>query len=597
MSGITTPNLHHSAVLGYRTPCVLTLATNKPIQYHQCRQYHPSSSQRFSSILPEVKTVPNVASRLPLVAKRVNSGSPSLSSPSSRRAKSLVAPEVINTVSISGKTATASRAAFSKSRVATTNLLQSTSYTSSTPDPKPKLPFLHYQTNDAREVLYTRDEDEANKWLSDIKTNLLAFDAEWKPYNIVGPGMYEQGKMSLIQLGDDRTVYLFHIFHMKAFPAELGRILRDKQVIKVGINIRADGTKLFKDWGVACASMVELGSLCIQVLDDLNNLRQVRSMDSLARELLGHAVEKTDLTRMGNWERKELSSRQIAYAANDVYVTYEVAEKIKSLQNKTGPARKQYTLPMATIHPKGGATLLNIRGTLQHVQDHGIRTQDIIGELPGSGGVQAKGSEGLAKKATSTTTTPIVKKSSSVSSWVKKAQVPINKVKASINKSVAPRPSPPSSGPLKPAAIKAIQGNYPDYIYKNLTEVRTIRIGRKSTITIIPPQFQKRHLSTSSHRASEKSEHSAKKAIGDIYLPKELLPESMEDKDVLERNQAVWLEAGGRDLEEDEKTHEVSDDWYLMQNQSLYASLVSPSEDEGDDYPSEETLKSSNKQE
>lgn len=300
---------------------------------------------------------------------------------------------------------------------------------------------------------------------------------------------------------------------------------------------------------------------------------------------------------MGNWERKELSSRQIAYAANDVYVTYEVAEKIKSLQNKTGPARKQYTLPMATIHPKGGATLLNIRGTLQHVQDHGIRTQDIIGEPPGSGGVQAKGSEGLAKKAISTTTTPIVKKSPSVSSWVKKAQVPIKKVKVSINKSVAPRPSPPSSGPLKPVAIKAIQGNYPDYIYKNLTEVRTIRIGRKSTITIIPPQFQKRLLSTSSHRASEKSERSARRAIGDVYLPKELLPESMEGKDVLERNQAVWLEAGGRDLEEDEKTQEVSDDWYLMQNQSLYASLVSPSEDEGDDYPSEETLKSSNKQE
>lgn len=169
MSGITTPNLHHSAVLDYKTPCALTLATNKPIQYHQCRQYHPSLSQRFSSILPEVKTVPNVASRLQLVAKRVNSGSPSLSSPSSRRAKSLVAPEVTNTVSISGKTATAPRTAFSKSRVATTNLLQSTSYTSSTPDPKPKLPFLHYQTNDAREVLYTRDEDEANKWLSDIK--------------------------------------------------------------------------------------------------------------------------------------------------------------------------------------------------------------------------------------------------------------------------------------------------------------------------------------------------------------------------------------------------------------------------------------------
>ncbi|KAG0086466.1 hypothetical protein BGZ92_008109 [Podila epicladia] len=463
------------------------------------------------------------------------------------------------------------------------------------PDPEPKLPFLHYQTNDAREVLYTRDEDEANRWLSDIKANLLAFDAEWKPYNVVGPGMYEQGKMSLIQLGDDRTVYLFHIFHMAAFPAELSRILRDKRVIKVGINIRADGTKLFKDWGVACASMVELGSLCIQVLDDLNNSRQVRSMDSLARELLGHAVEKTDLTRTGNWERKELTSRQISYAANDAYVTYEVAEKIKLLQKKAGPTRKQYTLPIATVHPKGGAIVLNVRGTLQHVQDYGVRTQDIIDTPPGSGGVQAKGSEALAKKATSTTTISTAKKSPSVPAWGKKVQVPIKKAKASIGKSAVPRPSPPSSGPPKPIAIKAIQGSYPEYIYKNLTEVRTIRIGRRSTVTIIPPRFQKRLFSTSSHSASKKSENSTTRAIGDVYLSKELLPESMEGKDVLERNQAVWLKAGGRDLQEDEVPQETSDDWYLMQNQSLFASLSSTSEDVND-IPSGEVLESSNKQ-
>ncbi|KAG0361297.1 hypothetical protein BG005_008726 [Podila minutissima] len=416
----------------------------------------------------------------------------------------------------------------------------------------------------------------------------------YQPYNIVGPGMYEQGKMSLIQLGDDRTVYLFHIFHMAAFPAELSRILRDKRVIKVGINIRADGTKLFKDWGVACASMVELGSLCIQVLDDLNNCRRVRSMDSLSRELLGHAVEKTNLTRTGNWERKELTSRQISYAANDVYVTYEVAEKIKSLQKNTGPTRKQYTLPIATIHPKGGATVLNVRGTLQHVQDHGVRTQDIIDKPPGSGRVQAKGSEALTKKATSTTTTPPAKKFPSVSAWGKKVQVSIKKAKVSISKSTVPRPSPPSSGPPKPVAIKAIQGSYPNYIYKNLTEVRTIRVGGRSTVTIIPPQFQKRLFSTSSHSASKKSGNSATRAIGDVYLPKELLPESMEGKDVLERNQAVWLEAGGRDLEEDDMAQEASDDWYLMQNQSLYASLSSTSEDVSD-IPSGEILESSNK--
>ncbi|KAG0040875.1 hypothetical protein BGZ82_007897 [Podila clonocystis] len=568
MSGITTTiAMHHPTVLGDRIPHILSLARNKPTLYHQYRQYYPSSFQRVLSIIPKVKTAPSVAFRLPPVREKVDSGSPSASSSSSssRRTKSLAAPKTINAVPISGKTptTTAPKTVFSKSRVATSNLLQRKSLEHSAPDPEPKLPFLHYQTNDAREVLYTRDEDEANKWLSDIKANLLAFDAEWKPYNIVGPGMFEQGKMSLIQLGDDRTVYL------------------------------ADGTKLFKDWGVACASMVELGSLCTQVLDDLNNSRQIRSMDSLVRELLGHAVEKTSLTRMGNWERKELTSRQISYAANDAYVTYEVAERIKSLQ-KTGPARKQYTIPMATIHPKGGATVLNVRGTLQHVQDHGIRTQDIVDDPPGSGGVRAKGSEASAKKAASTTTTPTAKKSLSVSVWGKKAQVPIKQAKALINKPVASRPSPPLSGPSKLVATKAIQGIYPDYIYKNLSEVRTIRLGCKSSVTIIPPQFQKRLFSTSRHRASKKSEHLATRAVGDVYLPKELLPKSMEGKDVLERNQAVWLEAGGRDLEEDEVAQEASDDWYLMQNQSLYASLSSTSEDVSD-IPSDETLESSNK--
>lgn len=50
---------------------------------------------------------------------------------------------------------------------------------------------------------------------------------------------------------------------------------------------RGDGTKLFKDWGVACSSMVELGAIAIQVQDDLSNPRIVRSMETLTRELVG----------------------------------------------------------------------------------------------------------------------------------------------------------------------------------------------------------------------------------------------------------------------------------------------------------------------
>lgn len=283
---------------------------------------------------------------------------------------------------------------------------------------------------------------------------------------------------------------------------------------------------------------------------------------------------------MGNWERKELTSGQISYAANDVYVTYEVAEKIKLLQRAGLP--KEYTVPMATIHAEG-ATLLNVRGTLQQVQDHGVRSRDII-DTPGP----TKESEALSKKVPGTTKRVSAKKSPSVSStWNKKSKAYVKR---------SSRPSSSTSGPPKPVAIKSIQGSYPDYIYKNVTEIRTIR-GHKSTVTIIPPKFQKRLLSTkapSNHEDPKKSERL--RALGEFYLPKELLPESMEGKDVLERNQAVWLEAGGRDLEEDDEevAKEVSDDWYLLQNQSLYASLASSSEDVDDELV-EETKPSTNK--
>jgi ribonuclease D len=63
---------------------------------------------------------------------------------------------------------------------------------------------------------------------------MWALDAEWRPF--VGYG--KQGKMALIQLGDDRTVYLFHVIHMKRFPEALSRILEDTHIFKVGINIR-----------------------------------------------------------------------------------------------------------------------------------------------------------------------------------------------------------------------------------------------------------------------------------------------------------------------------------------------------------------------
>ncbi|KAG0225052.1 hypothetical protein BGX31_007783 [Mortierella sp. GBA43] len=192
---------------------------------------------------------------------------------------------------------------------------------------------------------------------------MWALDVEWKPYF----GRGEQGPISLVQLGDDTTLYLFHVHYMKKFPSELTRILTHEHILKVGVNIKGDGTKLMKDWGVKCSNLVELGSICIQVLHDLPNKRKIRSMESLTRELFGHTVDKEPSLRMADWSRSRLHMNQVAYAANDVFVTYEIAAKIKQLQ-KAHPSR-DYHVELSTIK-SGGADVVAVLGTLQGCEDN-----------------------------------------------------------------------------------------------------------------------------------------------------------------------------------------------------------------------------------
>ncbi|KAF9936897.1 hypothetical protein BGZ67_001914 [Mortierella alpina] len=316
-------------------------------------------------------------------------------------------------------------------------------------------------------MLYTKCDEEADRWLNSSSTTMWALDAEWRPY--VYPG--KQGRMALIQLGDDKTVYLFHVFHMKRFPEALARILRDKRILKVGINIRNDGTKMLKDWGVGCASLIELGALYVQVADDLSSQRRVRSMASLANQLLGHSVEKTTLTRMGNWENKNLSGEQLAYAANDAFATYEVAEKIKKLQQSRPP--KDYEIELATIHSEGTKVVKIHDNKECECSDH--------------------------------------------------------------------------SG--HPGAIDRCNNGE----YDNNKEMGTIN-------------KQKPH--------NHESRTQRKKRTGDVFIASQLLPESLENKDILERNQAVWLEAGGRDLSGEITEEDAGgSDYYLQQNQALFESL------------------------
>ncbi|KAF8940813.1 hypothetical protein BGZ47_007591 [Haplosporangium gracile] len=478
------------------------------------------------------------------------------------------------------------------------------------------LPFLDFRTNDSREVMYTKCDIEADQWLNSNPSKMWALDAEWKPFGVFG----KQAKMSLIQLGDDRTVYLFHVIHMKKFPEALVRILQDKSILKVGINIRNDATKMFKDWGVGCASVVELGALSIQVQDDLLTQRKVRSMERLSRELLQHAVEKAPLTRMGNWESKNLSANQLAYAANDVFVTYELAEKIKELQ-KARP-EQDYVVQLTTVHSQG-TTVVTVRGSLQERVDHPATAKDIIvpepkqaptilkaGTSEKRATAEAGGFAGAKRSSLAYNKAPKIKTRGSGQATANRRTTEAAPTKAPISSlttttgrstksSVAPATS--SSPRVNSPATRSMNVNEdPYFFYRNANSkasddtnnvIRVIRLGSRSTVTIIPPRFQKRSFSCSSLTVTSDKKISR----GEVYFPSQLLPESLEGKDIMERNQSVWLEAGGGALSEDdnlgEDDGEQQDDWHLKQNQILFASLVPPDTESDSDKVSDAEVK------
>ncbi|KAF9919703.1 hypothetical protein FBU30_010652 [Linnemannia zychae] len=482
------------------------------------------------------------------------------------------------------------------------------------PDLEP-LPFLDYRTNDSREVMYTKCDVEADQWLQSNTSKMWALDAEWRPLS----GYGKQGKMSLIQLGDDKTVYLFHVIHMKKFPEVLARILADSYILKVGINIRNDATKLLKDWGVECASLVELGALSIQVQDNILEHRKIRSMGKLSRELLRHDVEKVPLTRTGNWESKSLSANQIAYAANDVFVTYELAEKIMELQRTRQRPTQEYVLPLATVH-KNGATVVMIKGSLQERINCPPTVEDIIVPKTKQSLIVAKSaakSSTEAKRSSmgytkisrvNTGRSHLPTKRAPISPPLLKLSFPsttthgnftrISVTPASSIKSKLPSGATMATDMSHPTnTFKLAMDSEPPFLYQNSPssfggknisgtndEIRTVRLSSQSSVTIIPPRFQKRKFSSfvfvqnnKITEVKEISEWEQPENSNNVYFPRRLLPESLEEKDILERNQSIWQEAGGRDLLEDAVQIEnpEENDWHLRQNQALFASLTS----------------------
>lgn len=173
---------------------------------------------------------------------------------------------------------------------------------------------------------------------------VLGFDIEWK----IGSTAYSSPKknVSLIQIACADRIILSHI---GLFPGEsperlvaptLKRIMEDERVLKCGVAIKADCTRLRKYLSISARGIFELSHLHRLVTYSassdyhLINKRLV-SLSEQAETHLGLPIFKGEV-RGSDWS-EALSMEQILYAASDAYAGLVIFDELERKRVRLDP--------------------------------------------------------------------------------------------------------------------------------------------------------------------------------------------------------------------------------------------------------------------
>ena len=147
---------------------------------------------------------------------------------------------------------------------------------------------------------------------------ILGFDTETRP-------AFEKGKRyqcSLLQVSTRTDCFLFRLNKTGLCPAVV-RLLGDEQVTKVGLA-----------WNNDMLSLRQLGSFKPGRFIDLQDMvRELgiedQSLVKIYANLFGERISKAE--RLSNWERSELTDKQMEYAAIDAWACVRIYNEVNRL--------------------------------------------------------------------------------------------------------------------------------------------------------------------------------------------------------------------------------------------------------------------------
>uniref|UniRef100_A0A8C6TCB4 Exonuclease 3'-5' domain-containing protein 2 n=1 Tax=Neogobius melanostomus TaxID=47308 RepID=A0A8C6TCB4_9GOBI len=165
---------------------------------------------------------------------------------------------------------------------------------------------------------------------------VLGLDCEWVKMNALST----KGKASVVSLlqmasYSGRCVLVRLLSFRNAqqpLPLSLIEVLRDPNVLKVGVGCYEDGKRLMRDYGLSLVCTVDLRYLALrQKKTTLNN---GLSLKSLAADLLNITLDKSLELRCSDWEADTLTLEQVCYAAKDAQVSIALFSCLLGLESE-----------------------------------------------------------------------------------------------------------------------------------------------------------------------------------------------------------------------------------------------------------------------
>lgn len=152
---------------------------------------------------------------------------------------------------------------------------------------------------------------------------LVGFDTESKP-------TFHKGQVSegphVLQFATIEKAYIFQAHCVESHPAIM-ELLRSTELTKIGFGLGGDLHQISQRFGIKPGSIVDLDRSFKQL-----GYRNAVGAKSAVAMLFNRRFLKSKSVTTSNWALRELTERQLLYAANDAYAALKVFHALQEAE-------------------------------------------------------------------------------------------------------------------------------------------------------------------------------------------------------------------------------------------------------------------------